>query len=605
MVTDFPIQAILDHLVERIVEVLPITAAGVTLISPGVEPRYVAASSPAALRFEKLQSELAQGPCLLAYESGDPVSVPDMAKETRFSNFVARAADAGLAAVFTLPLRYGDRRIGALDLYRETPGELDGKTMAAAQTLADVTTAYIINAEARAELRDASRRSREIALHDDLTGLPNRALLMERLGHALRRARRSGLTSAVFFIDLDRFKSINDTFGHRVGDEVLVAVAERLGEVLRPGDTLARVSGDEFVVLCEDLTGPDYADAIVARLDAVLDRPVVAAGTALDVSASVGIAFTGHGDEAPEDILHTADMAMYQAKRAGGRRHEVFDLRDERVATAQAGLERDVHGLLGREELRVEYQPIVATSDGRICGVEALLRWAHPNRGLVSPSVLIPLAERTGVITEIGRWVLRMATTQQVHWQNDYGVSDVAVSVNVSAHELMSADFVAGVAAVLEECPGSAERVILEMTESVFASDSARALIVLNDLKALGVKLALDDFGTGYSSLSYLLQFPVDIVKIDQVFVDRLGHGHDDANRAIVSAMVQLAHNLGLGVTAEGVETVGQYEALVELGADSCQGFYFAHPMASVQFDALLERRLDGSSQCLPVLAAR
>jgi EAL domain-containing protein (putative c-di-GMP-specific phosphodiesterase class I) len=298
-------------------------------------------------------------------------------------------------------------------------------------------------------------------------------------------------------------------------------------------------------------------------------------------------------------------MAMYQAKRAGGRRHEVFDLRDERVATAQAGLERDVHGLLGREELRVEYQPIVATSDGRICGVEALLRWAHPNRGLVSPSVLIPLAERTGVITEIGRWVLRMATTQQVHWQNDYGVSDVAVSVNVSAHELVSADFVAGVAAVLEECPGSAERVILEMTESVFASDSARALIVLNDLKALGVKLALDDFGTGYSSLSYLLQFPVDIVKIDQVFVDRLGHGHDDANRAIVSAMVQLAHNLGLGVTAEGVETVGQYEALVELGADSCQGFYFAHPMASVQFDALLERRLDGSSQCLPVLAAR
>jgi diguanylate cyclase (GGDEF)-like protein len=603
MVTDFPIQAILDHLVERIVDVLSITAAGVTLISPGVEPRYVAASNDAALRFEKVQSELSEGPCLLAYETGEAVMVPDMSKEKRFPNFVARAEDVGLAAVFTLPLRYGDRRIGALDLYRETPGELTAETMKAAQTLADVTTAYIINAQARAELSDSSRRSREISLHDDLTGLPNRALLMERLGHSLRRARRSGLTSAVFFIDLDRFKSINDTFGHRVGDEVLVAVAERLSEVLRPGDTLARVSGDEFVVLCEDLAGPAHADAIVARLDAVLDRPFAASGNDLEISASVGIAFTGHGDEAAEDILHTADMAMYQAKRAGGSRHEVFDLRDERLASDHAGLERDMHGVLGRGELQLEYQPIVATSDGHISGVEALLRWPHPGRGLVSPSVLIPLAERTGLIRAIGQWVLEKATAQQGHWQNDYGVKDVAVSVNVSSHELMSANFVTGVAAVLESHPGAAGRVILELTESVFASDSGRALIILNDLKSLGVKLALDDFGTGYSSLSYLLQFPVDIVKIDQVFVDRLGHGHDDDNRAIVSAMIELAHKLSLVVIAEGVETVGQYQAMVELGCDSCQGFYFAHPMPSVEFDALLEGRLDGSNQCLPVLA--
>jgi len=603
MVTDFPIQAILDHLVERIVEVLPITAAGVTLISPGVEPRYIAASNNAALRFEKLQSELAEGPCLVAYETGEAVSVPDMSMEERFPRFVSRAEEVGLAAVFALPLRYAERRIGALDLYRETAGELDAATMTAAQTLADVTTAYIVNAEARAELNDASRRSREIALHDDLTGLPNRALLMERLGHALHRARRTGLTSAVFFIDLDRFKSINDTFGHRVGDEVLVAVAERLGQVLRPGDTLARVSGDEFVVLCEDLAGPDRADAIVVRLDAALDQPFAVSGNKLDISASVGIAFTGHGDQAPEDILHTADMAMYRAKRAGGSRHEVFDLRDERVASAQASLERDMHGLLGRGELQLDYQPIVATSDGRITGVEALLRWPRPNRGLVPPSVLVPLAERVGLITAIGQWVLQKAFAEQGHWQHDYGVNDLAVSVNVSAHELMSADFVTGVAAVLESRPSDAGLIVLEMTESVFASDAARAVMVLNDLKSLGVKLALDDFGTGYSSLSYLLQFPVDIVKIDQVFVDRLGHGHDDANNAIVSAMIQLAHNLGLGVTAEGVETVGQYRALVELGSDSCQGFYFARPMSSVRFDALVEGRLYGSNQSLPVLA--
>ena len=275
---------------------------------------------------------------------------------------------------------------------------------------------------------------------------------MERLGHALLRGRRSGLTSAVFFIDLDRFKSINDTFGHRVGDEVLVAVAERLSEVLRPGDTLARVSGDEFVVLCEDLdrAGPGRRHRLLASTPPSTGRCALS-GTDLNISASIGIAFTGHGDEAPEDILHAADMAMYRAKRAGGGRHEVFDLRDQRVASCQAGLERDIHGLLGRGELQLDYQPIVATSDGRICGVEALLRWAHPSRGLVSPSVLIPLAERAGLITAIGRWVLRMATDEQVHWRDDYRVNDVAVSVNVSAHELMSADFVDTVAAVLEE----------------------------------------------------------------------------------------------------------------------------------------------------------
>jgi EAL domain-containing protein (putative c-di-GMP-specific phosphodiesterase class I) len=254
--------------------------------------------------------------------------------------------------------------------------------------------------------------------------------------------------------------------------------------------------------------------------------------------------------------------------------------------------------------LKLDYQPIVATSDGRITGVEALLRWPRPNRRLVPPSVLIPLAERVGLITAIGQWVLRKAFDEQVHWREDYGVNDLAVSVNVSAHELMSADFVGGVAAVLEGRPSAAGQIILEMTESVFASDSARAVTVLNDLKSLGVKLALDDFGTGYSSLSYLLQFPVDIVKIDQVFIDRLGHGHDEGNTAIVSAMIQLAHRLGLTVIAEGVETVGQYQALTELGSDSCQGFYFARPMASEQFDVLVEGRLEGSNQSLPMLAA-
>jgi EAL domain-containing protein (putative c-di-GMP-specific phosphodiesterase class I) len=314
-------------------------------------------------------------------------------------------------------------------------------------------------------------------------------------------------------------------------------------------------------------------------------------------SASIGIASAGHGPEAPEDILHCADLAMYRAKRAGGGRHEVFDLSDRRLASGDAGLERDLRDPLRGGELHLDYQPIVATSDGRVRGVEALLRWAHPSHGLVPPSVLIPLAERARLIPAIGKWVLETAMAEQAHWQHDYGVNDVAIAVNVSAHQLMSAGFVDAVAALLERSPSDPGQLILEMTESVFVRDDQRALLVLDDLKALGVKLALDDFGTGCSSLTHLLQFPVDIVKIDRVFV--AGLGHDDANQAIVSTVTKLAHNLGLTVVAEGVETLEQYQAIVELCSDLCQGFYLAHPMPGAQLDVLIERGANGSNQSL------
>jgi EAL domain-containing protein (putative c-di-GMP-specific phosphodiesterase class I) len=294
-------------------------------------------------------------------------------------------------------------------------------------------------------------------------------------------------------------------------------------------------------------------------------------------------------------------MAMYRAKRAGDGLHGTFDLRDQQIASSQAGLERDMHGLLGRSELHLDYQPIVATADGHITGVEALLRWAHPRRGLVAPGVLIPLAERAGLIPAIGQWVLQAASAEQDRWQNDYEVDDMAVSVNVSAHQLMSAGFVDIVAAVVEASKSPAHQLTLEMTESVFVRDGERALIVLNDLKSLGVKFALDDFGTGYSSLSYLLQFPVDIVKIDQSFV--LGLGRDSANQAIVAAVIQLAHSLGMTVVAEGVETAGQHQELAGLGCDFCQGFYFAHPMHPENIGTLIEHRAHGSYQSLPALA--
>jgi diguanylate cyclase (GGDEF)-like protein len=600
LVTDFPIDGILDHLVERIVEVLPITGAGVALMSPGVGPRYVAASDPLAMRFEELQRELDEGPGVAAYETGESVVVPDLGDESRFPRFAARALGAGLAAMFTFPLRNGSERLGALDLYRTTPGPLDAEAMDAAQTLADIAAAYLINAQSRTDLRESSEKSRETALHDPLTGLPNRLLLLERLEHAVLRGRRSGAVAAILFADLDRFKRVNDLYGHSVGDELLVAVADRLRRVVRPGDTLARMSGDEFVVLCEDINGRSHADTIAARIGAAVAAPFELSIGEVLTTASVGIAFSGPTDQLSEQLLQDADTAMYQAKRKGGARHQIVDLREQHRADERASLERDLRGASKRGELRTEYQPIVETGTGRLTGVEALLRWAHPSRGPVSPTVLVPLAERGGLITEIGRWVLDNACSDRHRWQRDLGRDDLTISVNVSVHQLMSPDYATTVAAVLAKTDTEPEVVTLEVTESVFVQDSDRALVVLNELKRIGVKLALDDFGTGYSSLNYLLQFPIDIIKIDQTFVADLGN--DPASHAIVAAVVELAHMLGMTVVAEGVETATQHDRLASLGCDSCQGYYFARPMTADNLVELTEHRATDRAVLLPNL---
>ena len=599
LVTDFPIQGILDHLVLRIVDVLPITAAGVTLITPDTDPRYIAASDDAALRFEELQSELGEGPCLVAYETGESVAVSDLHDDPRFPNFTRRALEEGLVAVFTFPLRHGDMQLGALDLYRDSPGPLDAATMGAAQTLADVAAAYLLNAQARADLRESSERSLEMALHDPLTGLPNRTLLIERLDHAVRRGRRSGTQAAVLFADLDRFKLVNDLYGHAVGDELLVAVAERLMVALRPGDTLARLSGDEFVILCEDLNEAAEVDAIAARVVEAVAAPFELSGGSVTVTASVGIAFAGRGDQLSEQLLQDADSAMYQAKRQGGARHQVVDLRELDRAAERTTLEHDLGGASKRGELRTEYQPIIDTSNGRIVSAEALLRWDHPSHGPVIPTTFIPLAEQTGLITEIGRWVLEEACKDRLRWRKPSQRDDLMMSVNVSAHQLMAPDFTAMVESVLSRTDTDPALVTLEMTESVFVQDTERALLVLSDLKDLGVKLALDDFGTGYSSLTYLKQFPIDAVKIDQGFVTDLEL--DRASYFIIFAIVELAHLLGMTVVAEGVETVQQHQRLATLGCDYCQGFYFARPMSADDFRVLLGGPADGSTARLPL----
>jgi diguanylate cyclase (GGDEF)-like protein len=418
MVTDFPIQRILDHLVERIVDIMPITGAGVTLISETHDPQYVAASNASALRYEKLQTELGEGPCLAAYHTGEAVFVPDLNDEPRFPVFSPRALTAGLTAVFTLPLRHDDLLLGALDLYRDTAGALTPESMSAAQTLADVAAAYLINARARSDLQDSYDQSREAAMHDGLTGLPNRTLLMQRLEHAFLRVERSGKTIAVFFVDLDAFKAINDRHGHHVGDELLVAVGQRLAKVVRPGDSLARLAGDEFVVLCEDLDDPAQADAIAARFDVALARPFALGDIELNIHGSIGVACNKSRDHGPVALIHDADLAMSRAKLRDGSRRQVSSVRELNFADHHAGLAEGLPGASGRGELHLAYQPIVDTASRSLTAVEALLRWTHPSRGLVSPTIFIPFAEQSGQIIEIGQWVLERACQDRQHWQS-------------------------------------------------------------------------------------------------------------------------------------------------------------------------------------------
>ena len=352
--------------------------------------------------------------------------------------------------MFTFPLRHRQVQLGALDLYRDSPGPLSAASMAAAQTLADVAAAYLINAQARADLQDSSDQSREAALHDPLTGLPNRVLMLELLEHAFRSGRRSGKISAVFFVDLDRFKGVNDAYGHQVGDELLVAVAQRLTGMLRPGDSLARLSGDEFVILCEDLANPSGADPIAVRLNAELSRPFTLSRMDVKVSASIGIAFTGQDVEAPEELLRDADLAMYRSKRGRVTSPDVLDLRQLHLAGHQIGLARSLPGAVGRGELHLEYQPIVdcrrrARDRRRGAGaVDASQPGRRSPRGCSSRSPSSP-----GEIIELGSWVLSQACSDRHQWEQR-SRAEIVISVNVSAHQFMSAGFAASVAAALD-----------------------------------------------------------------------------------------------------------------------------------------------------------
>jgi diguanylate cyclase (GGDEF)-like protein len=578
VITDFPIQGILDHLVDKIVEILPITSAGVTLISAGTAPRYVAASDELALRFEQLQSELDEGPCLAAFESGEAVAIADLSTDDRFPKFAPAALAEGLAAAFTFPLCHGTRCLGALDLYRVTPGPLDQHDMDTAQTLADVAAAYLLNAQARDDARVTYGRLLHVSMHDPLTGLPNRLLFHERLEHAALTTQRSHANAAILFVNLDNFKLVNEIYGHDVGDQLLVAVAQRLGGVLRTGDTLAKFSGDEFVVLCEDLCDAIEVDSLAGSISESLVQPFRLTGVVLAVTASVGIAFAGPGQDISTELVDAADRAMYQAKRDKAKRNAAREIVDVRAKTADRRdrLEADVRAALTADELEVFYQPIVRIGGGLLSGVEALLRWTHPTRGPVSPMTIVAVAEQSDLIDDLGQWVLERACTDRAKWLHDNPATALNMTVNVSPRQLLHVGFGRMVTEILAKTSMDPAALVLEVTENVFVDDSDRVASVLRDLRALGMRIAIDDFGTGYSSLSYLTRLPIDIIKIDRCFITDTDTG---PGLTIVAAITDLAHDLGFAVIAEGIETQAQHHDIAALGCDSAQGYFYAKPM--------------------------
>jgi diguanylate cyclase (GGDEF)-like protein len=409
------------------------------------------------------------------------------------------------------------------------------------------------------------------AMHDALTGLPNRALLYDRLGQALNRVGRHSAAVAVLFGDLDRFKLVNDSLGHGAGDTLLVAVAERLSNVLRSGDTAARFGGDEFVLLCEDVSGERQAITIAERIAAELDEPFIIEGDEVFVRTSVGIALATEPGARPEALIRDADAAMYRAKERGGGVYEVFDDQMRERAVRRMETENALHRALDRGEFVMHYQPIVQMATGALHGVEALARWEHPQRGLVMPGEFIEAAEETRLIITLGAWAFEAACRQSAAWGGP-----TMMSVNLSARQCGHPDLVATFGEILRRTGADPASVCLEITETALMEDVDTSTATLSALKELGLTLALDDFGTGYSSLRALQHFPVDVVKIDRSFIAPIEHDPQEA--AIVAAVISLSHALGLRTVAEGIESVPQVDRLRALGCDLAQGFYFARP---------------------------
>ncbi len=583
--SEHDLEAVMDRVAETVAETLGIDLCAVYEVTPrGSALRLVAGVGwpDGQLR----RALVAAGPeTQVGYTlvQPKPVVTADIEQEGRFA-LPAPLQEAGVRAGMTVAIGaregiWGVLGAHALEPRRFAPDEADFLG-AVANVVASAVDRNMVDEEVRHR-----------ALHDPLTGLPNRALALDRLDGALARRRRDGRAVAVLLLDLDQFKLVNDSLGHKAGDDLLVAMAPRLHDAVRPSDTVARLGGDEFLVLCEQLDGAREAIRVAERVAHAVTQPIVLASGEHFITASIGIAMAETAEADPADLLRDADAAMYRAKERGRGRYELFDDVLRTRVLRRMRTETELRRALEHEELSLLYQPVVDTMSGQIRAVEALVRWNHPERGLLEPVEFIPVAEEAGLIGALGEWVLNRACRDGAHWQrvsNGRLGEPLLVCVNTSPRQLANAAFPGRVAEIMAKCGLAPGSLALEITENVLMEEAHAPVTVLTSLREYGLRLMLDDFGTGYSSLAYLKRFPLDVLKIDRSFVAGLGRDGEDS--AIVAAIVQMARALGLYVVAEGVERPEQLERLRELGCDRVQGRLIAEPMPAADVEALMAR---------------
>jgi diguanylate cyclase (GGDEF)-like protein len=546
-------------------------------------PGWMAHDSGILIRTGLVAAAIEQGGTLVMNEGSDPAP-SDHARR------VLRELDV-TSLLVSVMLREDGTVLGAIVVVSATSRQWDAETIAALQDISALGCAKITLRLALAEREVREQRLRHDSQHDALTGLPNRAMFLKRLADASLRARRGVDTLfAVLFLDVDDFKLVNDSMGHHVGDEVLVEVARRLETCIRGGDLVARLGGDEFAILLERVTDARETAIVAERVQEAIRSPMTISGYEWTSTASIGVALSTPGNEAAEYLLRSADMAMYRAKHQGRGRFELYDRGQHVQALTRLQTETELRRAIDREEFELHYQPIVSMLDGRFIGVEALIRWRHAERGLVAPNAFIPVAEETGLIVQIGRWVLRHAISDLGRWERELGApADFTMAVNLSAREFAQLDLVRVVADALSSSGLSPSRLNLEITESTIFSQQNVALQTVSELKALGVRIHIDDFGTGYSSLTYLQRLPIDAIKIDRSFVRAIEV--EARSRHVVQSLVSLAHGIGLETIAEGVASAGQVELLRAMRCTFGQGFHFGKPAPASELVQSLIRR--------------
>lgn len=579
--TELPIQPLLDVVVSSLCDAIDVAGAGISVSFPGSHVRFVAASSPESMKLEHAQVINNEGPAMTAAASGKYVGVPDL-NNARFPSFDDLAKAQGFGSVFAFPLGKAGECIGSLCIYVDKPGELDSDKQATATAIAKVTTEFLLRASKKLVGVIEAERQRNVELTDPLTGLlaglPHRDQVRRRVRGAEGESGGGEETKSVgvLYIDLDRFKLVNDTYGHAVGNELLVVIAQRLAGIVRKGETLTRESGDEFVVFCEGTSHNDVLH-LAERIKRAFAFPFVLTNNVISIQASVGVAFSAPGEWFEDGLFAHADEAMYRVKRLGGNGYQMYDANMNAIEIDADVLATDLTTAIRDERLKMLYQPIVNTETGVIVGVEALIRWTHLTRGPIPAKTTIFLAEQRGLMQTIGLWALERACKAYVLFRSVNPDAQLKLSVNVSAVQLMDDDFPNLVSQILFRTGMEPQDLMLEVTEGTLFNDGETAKTALGALMKKGVLVALDDFGTGFSSMRHLREFMVSQIKIDSSFVQAAPT--DPVAKAIVFSLAALGKTLGVSIVAEGVETEAQRTIVRDAGCDLTQGFFYHKPL--------------------------